>query len=328
MSDSVAAASSDGNASCSTNAQEGKLFVGQVPAVCTEDMLRPVFQPFGTLIEIKIMRDANSGRSKGCAWVRFETVAQAQAAIAALNEIHTIPPQTNPLQIRLAEHRAFVPHTNNNSSNQSQTQQQGQKQQRTNNANNMNAQGPPPQQQQQQQQRINQNNPQLRQHHNPNTMAGSQLQQQHQQQPPGYGSNNSNNSSSSNQGHQRNYQNQNNNNFNNSRSGNSSGNMNRGNNNNNSNSNFGAFGGAGAGMMINPALGGIGVGVGGHNTTSGYATDPATAKTNGWRGGGHREGVRQGGTAPQGGERIAALEGTWRLPIRCSGSRSARAGVV
>ena len=40
------------------NNAQGKLFVGQVPAVCTEDMLRPVFQPYGDIVEIKIMRDS------------------------------------------------------------------------------------------------------------------------------------------------------------------------------------------------------------------------------------------------------------------------------
>jgi heterogeneous nuclear ribonucleoprotein A2/B1 len=81
----------------------GKLFVGQVPAVCTEDMLRPVFQPYGEIVEIKIMRDAPGGRSKGCAWVKYGTREQAQAAIDALHEQHTIPPQTNTLQVRFAD---------------------------------------------------------------------------------------------------------------------------------------------------------------------------------------------------------------------------------
>eukprot|EP00672_Neobodo_designis_P013770 CAMPEP_0174854818 /NCGR_PEP_ID=MMETSP1114-20130205/31966_1 /TAXON_ID=312471 /ORGANISM="Neobodo designis, Strain CCAP 1951/1" /LENGTH=336 /DNA_ID=CAMNT_0016089529 /DNA_START=344 /DNA_END=1354 /DNA_ORIENTATION=- len=84
----------------------GKLFVGQVPAVCTEDMLRPVFQPYGDIIEIKIMRDAPGGRSKGCAWVKYATREQGQAAIDALHEQHTIPPQTNTLQVRFADDKA------------------------------------------------------------------------------------------------------------------------------------------------------------------------------------------------------------------------------
>lgn len=88
------------------NNAQGKLFVGQVPAVCTEDMLRPVFQPYGDIVEIKIMRDSPGGRSKGCAWVKYATREQAQAAIDALHEQHTIPPQTNTLQVRFADDKA------------------------------------------------------------------------------------------------------------------------------------------------------------------------------------------------------------------------------
>ncbi|KAG5481028.1 hypothetical protein LSCM1_06704 [Leishmania martiniquensis] len=78
-----------------------KLFVGQVPAVCTEEQLRPLFAQFGTLLEIKIMREPN-GRSKGSAWVRYESEESAQRAITALNEKHVVPPQTNPLRVQFA----------------------------------------------------------------------------------------------------------------------------------------------------------------------------------------------------------------------------------
>lgn len=81
---------------------EGKLFVGQVPAVCTEAMLRPLFAPYGTLVEIKIMRDPNTGRSRGCAWVRYSTRAEAQLAIDSLDGQHTIPPHSSCLQVRFA----------------------------------------------------------------------------------------------------------------------------------------------------------------------------------------------------------------------------------
>jgi len=79
-----------------------KLFVGQVPSVCTEEMLRPVFMPYGTILEISIMRDKYH-KSKGCAWVSYSTKSQAESAIDNLHDKHCIPPQTNPLQVRLAE---------------------------------------------------------------------------------------------------------------------------------------------------------------------------------------------------------------------------------
>ncbi|EAO00037.1 RNA-binding protein, putative [Trypanosoma cruzi] len=78
-----------------------KLFVGQVPAMTTEEQLRPVFEPYGELLEVKIMRDP-LGRSKGSAWVRYETNEMAMNAINALHEKHTVPPQTNPLRVQFA----------------------------------------------------------------------------------------------------------------------------------------------------------------------------------------------------------------------------------
>ena len=96
------------NQSLPPQAGQGKLFVGQVPAVCTEEMLLPLFSTYGTIVEIKIMRD-HQNRSKGCAWVRFQTAAMAQLAIDALNEKHTIPPQTNALKVQFAQTKAVTP---------------------------------------------------------------------------------------------------------------------------------------------------------------------------------------------------------------------------
>ncbi|CAJ1021371.1 RNA recognition motif. (a.k.a. RRM, RBD, or RNP domain), putative [Leishmania lindenbergi] len=98
----VAAAAAAVWTSAAANINVGsKLFVGQVPAVCTEDQLRPLFAQFGSLLEIKIMREPN-GRSKGSAWVRYESEESAQRAISSLNEKHVVPPQTNPLRVQFA----------------------------------------------------------------------------------------------------------------------------------------------------------------------------------------------------------------------------------
>ena len=79
-----------------------KLFVGQVPGVCTEEMLQPLFQEFGTVMEVSIMRDKTTNRSKGSAWVTYADRSSAETAISMLHNQHIIPPQTNPLQIKLA----------------------------------------------------------------------------------------------------------------------------------------------------------------------------------------------------------------------------------
>jgi RNA recognition motif-containing protein len=97
---SAAAMAAYGNPATNINAGY-KLFVGQVPAVCTEEQLRPLFSQFGRLLEIKIMREPN-GRSRGSAWVRYESEISAQRAIEALNEKHVVPPQTNALRVQFA----------------------------------------------------------------------------------------------------------------------------------------------------------------------------------------------------------------------------------
>eukprot|EP01060_Flectonema_neradi_P007953 TRINITY_DN1566_c0_g1_i1.p1 TRINITY_DN1566_c0_g1~~TRINITY_DN1566_c0_g1_i1.p1 ORF type:complete len:399 (+),score=108.08 TRINITY_DN1566_c0_g1_i1:59-1198(+) len=79
-----------------------KLFVGQVPAICSEDQLSAIFGQFGEILDISIMRDKTTGRSKGSAWVVFEEASAAEDAIATLHDKHSIPPQSNSLQIRYA----------------------------------------------------------------------------------------------------------------------------------------------------------------------------------------------------------------------------------
>eukprot|EP01060_Flectonema_neradi_P007966 TRINITY_DN1567_c2_g1_i1.p1 TRINITY_DN1567_c2_g1~~TRINITY_DN1567_c2_g1_i1.p1 ORF type:complete len:506 (+),score=153.09 TRINITY_DN1567_c2_g1_i1:77-1594(+) len=79
-----------------------KLFVGQVPGVCTEEMLQPLFQGFGSVLEVSIMRDKTTNRSKGSAWVTYAEKSSADTAIKLLHNQHIIPPQTNPLQIKFA----------------------------------------------------------------------------------------------------------------------------------------------------------------------------------------------------------------------------------
>lgn len=80
-----------------------KLFVGQVPSAADEHQLKTLFDAFGYPLEIFIMRDRASGRHKGCAFVTYGSRDEADAAIRALNGQHTIPPQTNALQVRYAD---------------------------------------------------------------------------------------------------------------------------------------------------------------------------------------------------------------------------------
>jgi len=62
-----------------------KLFVGNLPFSATEDQLRDIFSQFGEIVDLKLIVDRMTGRSKGFAFVEFADEATAQAAIEATN---------------------------------------------------------------------------------------------------------------------------------------------------------------------------------------------------------------------------------------------------
>eukprot|EP00668_Euglena_longa_P035697 GGOE01045866.1.p1 GENE.GGOE01045866.1~~GGOE01045866.1.p1 ORF type:complete len:659 (-),score=104.42 GGOE01045866.1:1160-3136(-) len=82
--------------------QNTKLFVGQIPTSMTEEHLKPIFDVFGTVVNIQIIRDRNTGAHKASAFVSYNTVSEAQIAIDNLHNLHVIPPMTNPLQVKFA----------------------------------------------------------------------------------------------------------------------------------------------------------------------------------------------------------------------------------
>ena len=62
-----------------------KLFVGNLPFSATEDELRQMFGQFGEIVDLKLIIDRMTGRSKGFAFVEFADEATAQAAIEGMN---------------------------------------------------------------------------------------------------------------------------------------------------------------------------------------------------------------------------------------------------
>ena len=62
-----------------------KLFVGGLSWNTTEAGLRQAFERFGEMLEVKIITDRDTGRSRGFGFVTFSQEADADNAIATMN---------------------------------------------------------------------------------------------------------------------------------------------------------------------------------------------------------------------------------------------------
>jgi len=62
-----------------------KIFIGNLSYNVTEGDLRQTFESFGQIASATVIKDEQSGRSKGFGFVDMPVQAEAQSAIAALN---------------------------------------------------------------------------------------------------------------------------------------------------------------------------------------------------------------------------------------------------
>ena len=62
-----------------------KLFVGNLSFNTTENDLQDTFAAHGTVSEVNLMMDRDSGRPRGFGFITMSTPEEAQAAITALN---------------------------------------------------------------------------------------------------------------------------------------------------------------------------------------------------------------------------------------------------
>ncbi|XP_026565302.1 CUGBP Elav-like family member 6 isoform X9 [Pseudonaja textilis] len=82
--------------------QDRKLFVGMLGKQQSEDDVRRLFEPFGQIEECTILRGPD-GASKGCAFVKYGSHAEAQAAISTLHGSQTMPGASSSLVVKFAD---------------------------------------------------------------------------------------------------------------------------------------------------------------------------------------------------------------------------------
>jgi len=63
-----------------------KVYVGNLSWNTTDDTLRQAFGDFGQVLDSIVMRDRDTGRSRGFGFVTYSTAEEADAAINALND--------------------------------------------------------------------------------------------------------------------------------------------------------------------------------------------------------------------------------------------------
>jgi RNA recognition motif-containing protein len=64
---------------------ESKLYVGNLSYSTTEDDLRTLFTQAGTVASVALIKDRDSGQSKGFAFVEMSTQVEAEKAISTFN---------------------------------------------------------------------------------------------------------------------------------------------------------------------------------------------------------------------------------------------------
>ncbi|XP_023223155.1 CUGBP Elav-like family member 2 isoform X10 [Centruroides sculpturatus] len=80
-----------------------KMFVGQIPRNWDENDLKTMFEDFGPVYQINVLRDKLTGQSRGCCFVTFYTRKSALEAQNALHNIKTLPGLHHPIQMKPAD---------------------------------------------------------------------------------------------------------------------------------------------------------------------------------------------------------------------------------
>lgn len=85
---------------------EAKLYVGNLSYTSSEDDLKALFAQAGTVKSVTIIKDRDTGRSKGFGFVEMETAEEAQKAITMF---HNYQFQQRTLTVNIARPREERP---------------------------------------------------------------------------------------------------------------------------------------------------------------------------------------------------------------------------
>jgi CUG-BP- and ETR3-like factor len=80
-----------------------KMFCGQIPRNMHESELREIFEQFGSVFQLNVLRDKQTGESKGCCFVTFYSRKSALDAQNALHNLRTLTGSHHPIQMKPAD---------------------------------------------------------------------------------------------------------------------------------------------------------------------------------------------------------------------------------
>src|ERR1043165_4132882 len=87
---------------CSSKLMNTRLYVGNLSFNTTADGVRAAFQPFGTVSDVHLVTDRETGRSRGFAFVTMGTAEEASKAIEGMDGKQL---DGRPLRVNEAEQR-------------------------------------------------------------------------------------------------------------------------------------------------------------------------------------------------------------------------------
>jgi len=80
-----------------------KMFVGQIPRSMDENDLRKMFEDYGSVYQVNVLRDKLSGQSKGCCFVTFYKRKDALQAQNDMHNIKSLVGMHHPIQMKPAD---------------------------------------------------------------------------------------------------------------------------------------------------------------------------------------------------------------------------------